>query len=321
MEKRQKVTIVLLNLNGKADTLECLASLKKLEGRKARTDTIVVDNGSTDDSVPAISRQFPDVLLIENKKNLGFCEGNNIGVKQAFANGADSVLILNNDTLIHPELVDQLVAVAQKRQAAIVSPKIYFARGFEFHKDRYREAEKGRVIWYAGGKIDWNNVWPSHRGVDEVDHGQFDDAYSTEFATGCAMLVSRALYEKIGLFDPVFFAYFEDADLSIRAPKSGFTVMFAPKAILWHKNAASFGGSGSPFQDYFITRNRLLFGLRHASLRAKIALLREGTKFLIKGPWTKRNGIIDALLRRMPDIEKLREQTGSTLEIKKTTEE
>lgn len=312
MGEKTKVALVILNFNGKTDTLECLASGRKLHSKVIDLHTFVVDNGSTDDSVRDIKKLFPEVRLIENNRNLGFCEGNNVGAKAAFAAGADYILILNNDTLLHPLMVKELVETAQQEKAGVASPKIYFAHGFEFHKDRYTQEERGKVIWYAGGRIDWNNVWPSHRGVDEVDHGQYDKVEDTMFATGCATLLSKEVYARLGLYDPRYVFYFEDLDLSLRAQKSGFRVIYAPRAILWHKNAASFGGSGSPFQDYFITRNRLLFGLRHASLRAKVALLREGGRHLVKGPWTKRQGIIDALLGRIQNIETLRRQTGST---------
>lgn len=162
------------------------------------------------------------------------------------------------------------------------------------------------MFWYAGGLIDWKNILPHHRGVDEVDRGQFNKSEPTQFVTGCATLLSKKAYENLGLYDPVYFAYFEDADFSIRAQKMGYKLIYAPKAILWHKNAATFGGSGSPFQDYFISRNRLIFGLRHAPVRAKFALLREALRFVIKGPSRRRKAIIDALFRRIPKISSIR---------------
>ncbi|MCH7951997.1 glycosyltransferase family 2 protein [Patescibacteria group bacterium] len=306
MEKKTKVTIVILNYNGKQDTLKCLESIRKLVQDKVQVETFVVDNGSSDDSVKSVKKQFPQVKVIENRKNLGFCEGNNVGVKAAFKEGADYVLILNNDTLVDPLLVEELVKTAKREHADVASPKIYFAPGYEFHKDRYNQEERGKVIWYAGGLIDWKNVLPSHRGVDEVDQGQFDQSGETKFVTGCATLVSKEVFEDIGLYDPVYMFYFEDADFSIRARKRGYKVLYTPKAVLWHKNAASFGGSGSPFQDYFITRNRLIFGLRHAPIRSKFALLRESLRFLAKGPARRRRAIADAMLRRLPDINSIR---------------
>jgi GT2 family glycosyltransferase len=306
MESKKKVTVILLNYNGKQDTLECLESIQKLQQKKTKINTIVVDNASKDDSVNVIRAKFPKVTIIENKNNLGFCEGNNVGVKLAFDEGADFALILNNDTIVHPNLVEGLVQTAKNQKVGIVSPKIYFAPGFEFHKDRYSKGERGKVIWYAGGLIDWNNILPQHKGVDQVDKGQFEKSEETSFATGCATLVSREAFKNLGLYDSVYFAYFEDADFSLRAQNHGYRVFYSPKAILWHKNASTFGGSGSPFQDYFITRNRLIFGLRHAPPRAKFALLRESFKFIIKGPERKRRAVIDALIHRIPKISSIR---------------
>lgn len=306
MAKRKKVTVVLLNLNGKTLTLDCLQSLRELRQAAVQVRTIVVDNGSTDDSVSAIQKQFPKVTVIANHQNLGFCGGNNLGVRTAIQQGAQYVLILNNDTVVHPLLVENLLSTANEHNAQILSPKIYFAAGYEFHKHRYRENQRGRVIWYAGGIIDWANVLPSHRGVDELDHGQYNRVEETEFVTGCATFLTRQVYEAIGLYDPVYFAYFEDADFSIRARRVGLRLLYAPSAYLWHKNAASFGGSGSPFQDYFITRNRVIFGLRYAPLRTKVALLRESTRFLINGPARKRRAVLDALSRRLPPLTSIR---------------
>lgn len=304
MEKK-KVALVILNFNGRENTLECLASVKKLKEETTTIDTIVVDNGSTDNSKPAIRSQFPEADLIENHKNLGFCLGNNIGAREAFQKGADYVLLLNNDTLVHPFLIEGMVGVARETNAGILSPKIYFAPGFEFHKDRYTPKDLGKVIWYAGGLIDWANVWPSHRGVNEVDRGQFDEACPTQFATGCALLISKEAYQSVGLYDPLYFAYFEDTDLSLRAQKKGFSVYYAPRGIVWHKNAATIGGSGSEKQDYWVTRNRMIFGLSYAPLRSKFALLRYAAKCVVAGPSQRRRAILDALTGRA-DIQKIR---------------
>ncbi len=216
MGQKNKVAIIILNYNGKKDTIECLESLQKIYQKAAKASVIVVDNGSSDESVEEIRRSFPEVDLIANKKNLGFSEGNNIGIKQALKKGSDYILLLNNDTVIAPSLIEELLKASQKTKSEIVSPKIYFAPGYEFHKTRYKNKDLGKVIWYAGGKIDWKNVLTSHRGVDSVDIGQFDEEKETDFATGCAMLVKREVFNKIGFFDPVYFAYFEDADFSQR---------------------------------------------------------------------------------------------------------
>src|SRR5206468_7417532 len=117
------------------------------------------------------------------------------------------------------------------------------------------------------GKIDWNNVIGFHVGVDEVDTGQFDTPYDTETATGCCVLIKKSTLEKIGLLDEGYFMYYEDADYSMLLKRRGLKILYWPRAVLWHKNASAAGGSGSPLQEYYITRNRLLFGMRYAPLR------------------------------------------------------
>jgi len=291
---RQKIFIIILNFNGREDTLACLASLEKIKKNKGQAvKIVVVDNASTDGSISAIKKNFPQVKIIANKENLGFSEGNNAGLKSALKEGGDYCLVLNNDTLVKDDFLGELLRV----KADIVSPKIYFAPGSEYYQRRYRKGDRGRVIWYAGGQIDWQNVLASHRGVDEVDRGQFDQIEETDFATGCCLLIGREVLEKVGLFDSRYFLYWEDNDLCQRAKRLGFKVCFAPRAVVWHKNAGS-SRVGSDLHDYYLTRNRLLFGWQYASWRAKFALVRESVIKLFNGRKWERRGIIDFYLRR-----------------------
>ena len=112
------------------------------------------------------------------------------------------------------------------------------------------------------------------------------------------MLVSKNVFKNVGFFDERFFLYYEDTDFTMRIKKSGFKLMYAPKALLWHKNAGSSGGVGSTLQDYFISRNRLLFGMKYAPVRAKIALLRESIRILLYGRKWQRAGVRDYYLYR-----------------------
>lgn len=249
----KKIAVIILNFNGKKDTLDCLKTIENLQFANCKLQIIVVDNASTNGSVKAIREKFSQVKLIQNKENLGFAEGNNVGIRYALKNKVDYCLILNNDTLVDKDLLLQLISCINAGKAnkkiGIVAPKIYFAPGYEFHRDRYQESERGKVIWYAGGKIDWDNVLICHRGVDEVDKGQYDKKRETDFATGCCMLVKRKVFEKIGLFDKKYFLYWEDVDFCLRAEKAGFKIYFAPQAIIWHKNAGS-SASGSLLHLY-----------------------------------------------------------------------
>lgn len=283
-------------------TLRCLESLEKLNfDPRLLTTVLVVDNGSTDGSVETLKKfQFPspklEFQLIENQKNLGYAEGNNIGIKSAIEKGADYVCLLNNDVRVSPGFLTELVKKAEgDREVGIVGGKIYFEKDFEFYKERYQESELGKVIWYAGGVIDWKNVYGSHRGVDEVDRGQYDKEGETAYVNGCLMLVRKKVFEKVGLFDPKFFMYLEDTDFCLRAQKSGFKLIYAPKAVIWHLNAGS-SGVGSALHDYFISKNRLLFGLRWAPLRSRLALIKESLFLLFRGRVWQRKGVRDFYL-------------------------
>lgn len=274
----KSVAIILVNWNGGKDTLECLASLYNLVTHYER-EIIVVDNASTDQSVEMIKRKYPDITLIKNQENLGFAGGNNIGIRYSLKKNYDAVWLLNNDTVVDKHSLEHLMQVLEHPGTGITVSKIYFYPGREFHKDRYTKSETGKVIWYAGGTIDWDNIYPSHRGVDEVDHGQYDVQIKTEFATGCTMLIKKAVFERIGLLNEAFYLYLEDVDFSIRAQKSGFSVIYVPESVVFHKNAASSSGAGSLLHQYYMTRNRWLVGMKYAKLRTKLALFREILRF------------------------------------------
>lgn len=286
-----KVSVVILNWNGWKDTIACVESVRESSKKDLEVTTIVVDNASTNESVskitPFLSSKHNELLLV-NTTNLGFAEGNNVGIRKAIELGAQYVLILNNDTLVSKDCIRILSHYLDVHEnVAIAAPKIYFAKGYEFHKDRYREVDRGKVIWYAGGDIDWNNVYGSNHGVDEVDTGQFDSDKETTFATGACFLIRTKVLKEVGLFDQKYFLYLEDADLSLRVQRKGYKIMFVPTAHLWHKVSQS-SGIGSQLNDYFITRNRMMFGMRYASMRAKYALARESFRFLFWGrPWQK----------------------------------
>ncbi len=296
----EKISIIILNFNGTKDTLECLYSICQLSIVNCQLSVVVVDNGSEDKFKIQNSKfKIEELKIIRNDQNLGFSGGNNVGIRYALKSGADYILILNNDTIVDKNIIRELVKVADlEERIGIIVPKIYFAKGHEFHKDRYKQDEQGKVIWYAGGIMDWNNVMGSHRGVDEVDSGQFDKIEPTEFASGCCMFVKREVFERVGLLDTKYFLYYEDSDLSERVKKVGYKIMYAPLAFLWHINAGSAGGSGSKLQDYYISRNRLLFGMRYASLKTKLALIRESISLLAKGRSWQKKGVVDFYLRR-----------------------
>lgn len=291
----KKVYISIVDFHGKENTQECLDSLEKVKTHDFSLRVVIIN---TAENIPYSlhKKEYKNFSLeiLDFHKNLGFAGGQNKGIQHALSRGANYVIVLNNDTVVKPDFVEQLIAVAQKENdIGIVSPKIYFAKGFEYHHDRYKKEELGKIIWYAGGIFDWKNVIGHHRGVDEVDNGQYDTISSVDFASGCCMLLKKEVIEKIGMFNEKYFLYYEDADLSERAKKNGFKNVYAPKSVIWHKNAGSVGGSGSGLQDYYIIRNRLFFAITYAPIRSKIAILKESLRLVKTGrPWQKK-GVID----------------------------
>ena len=296
-----QISVILLNWNGWDDTIESLKSIEKARTKRFFLTSIVVDNNSQNDSVERIKkyvRNKKNIVFIQNSDNLGFAGGNNVGIRSALENGADYICILNNDTILPKNFfLDLLQSFSEHENVGIASPKMYFAPGYEFHKDRYKKNELGKVIWYAGGSLDWRNVYGSNHGVDEVDHGQFDKDTPTDFVSGACIFGKREVFEKVGLFDENYYLYLEDVDLSMRVKKAGYEVWYLAKPTLWHKVSQS-SAIGSQLNDYFITRNRLIFGMKYASIRAKQALIRESIRFMLSGRKWQRKGAVDYYLRR-----------------------
>ena len=306
----KKVAIITVNYNNSKDTLEFLESLEKLDTKGLEVKTVVVDNGSEEEDANKIlkqlTRESTGLSPVQNDEgtdflqtggNFGFSGGYNRGMEYALAWGAQYLLIINNDTLINDsDLLHQLIKTADSdEKIGIVIPKIYFAPGYEFHKDRYKKEDQGKVIWYAGGSFDWDNIGSKHRGIDEVDEGKYDSIEQVDFATGCCLLIKREVIEQVGNFDQKLFAYFEDNDFSERAKKAGFKKFYNGKTSIYHKVSQT-TGLGSPLADYFGTRNRLIFGFRYASDKTKFALLREAFfRHLLLGRPMQRRGVVDFL--------------------------
>jgi hypothetical protein len=242
-----KVFIIILNWNSWADTLECLDSLK--DNDYPNYQVVIVDNGSKEKPQPL----SPEIKVIYNKKNLGFSGGNNVGIRYAMDNGADYILLLNDDTIVSNSFLTKLVEVAESEKGiGMVGPKIYF----------YDEPKK---IWFAGGKINWLYNKGEMRGYNEVDKGQYDFSLfqETDYLTGCCLLVKRKVVEKIGLLPEEYFLYYEDTDWSLMAQKAGFKCIFSPAVKIWHKGSKS-SIEGSPSYIYYHIRNGLILAQKYA---------------------------------------------------------
>lgn len=241
------VLIVVLNWNNATDTLSCLLSLSQLQYESHRV--IVVDNGSTDDSVARIRADRPDVMVVEAGENLGYAGGNNLGIRRSLEMGADYVWLLNDDVVVDPDALNCLMRVAAERpNAGFLGPVV-------------RMSEQPGHILSAGGSFDVHMV-PEQRGVGERDGGQYREETEVDFLSGCALLVSRTAVERIGMLDERFFTYGEDVEWCYRGKLAGFGVVLVPQAIVWHPDTRRRDESSARVM-YYITRNRLLFLRKH----------------------------------------------------------
>jgi len=274
------VAIVVLNWNGRDDTLECLASLRRVDYPACQV--IVVDNGSHDDSVATIREaaicaptESSRLTLIETGENLGYVGGNNVGLKHAQVLGVDYVLLLNNDTTVAPDFLRRLVEAAEADPAVgVVGPTIYYF-------------DRPDVIWSAGGAIDWQRGRTRMVGLDEQDRGQFgSEPRPVDFVTGCALLIKRSVIERVGLLDVQFFAYYEETEWCARAARAGFKICHVPRAKIWHKISPT-ARADSPTTHYYMTRNRLLFlAATHAGWQAWAHTLFDDLRTLVS--WSVR---------------------------------
>lgn len=248
-----RVCIVVLAWNRREDTLECLRSLARVTDPD--TTVLLVDNGSTDGTADAVKMEFPGIKLIETGENLGYTGGNNAGIRRALELGADYVLILNNDTIVDPGFIREMLAVASRSERiGFVSPKIYFQ-------------DPPDLLWFAGARF---RTWCGYgrmEGYRETDRGQYDQIREIDRPCGCAMLVSRAVCREAGLLDPGLFLYVDEVEWALRARTLGFRSYIAPGAKVWHKVSSSLGGEGHPDAIYYSVRNTLYSLNRNAPCR------------------------------------------------------
>ncbi len=248
----KQVSAIVLNWNSREMTAECLRSLLAMDARDF--EIVVVDNGSRDGSPHYLRKAFPQITVIENGRNLGFAAGCNVGMKRALEDGAEYVLLVNNDTLVDRGLLRELVAEAERNpEAAIVSPRIYY---YDF-PDR---------IWWVGGTYNgWIGI-PRHLDLRKKISARHEKSRNLEWATGCAMLVRCSVLREIGLFDERFFGQCEDVDLSLRARAGGYSVRYAPEAKLWHKEGIDYRkNAGEQARKFTGARNLLWLMHKHAA--------------------------------------------------------
>lgn len=245
-QSKDLVYVIILNWNGWRDTLECLHSLSQVTHQN--TKIIVVDNGSEDDSIDNLEVLGSSFTLIKSPKNLGFSGGNNLGIAAAMKDGAEYILLLNNDTVVDPEIVSEFLAAARSfPDAKAFGAKIYYY-------------DDPCCLWYAGGSPSNSSYdCPGHRGSNERDIGLYNETEITNFINGCAFFISTNTIRQIGLLDENYFYMFEDVDWSERVISAGNDCLYVPNAKVWHKTHRSTSGSLNAHWCYFYERNRLLW--------------------------------------------------------------
>lgn len=240
-----KIFILILNYQRPKETIECLHSIVKFSNCQIfKLSIILIDNGSQDESVELIRKKFPHLKIIENKKNLGFAGGNNVGIKYALRKSADFILLLNNDTEVYSDFLIQLIKVMRKdKNVGIAGPVIE-------HK------VKNKTFYDYGGKINFKLARAYH--INKRTY-QKTKPIERDFVSGCCMLIKKEVFEKVGFLDERYFLYLEDVDFCVRVKKVGYKIWMVPAVKIFH-----YGGvSGDDWiKILYSFRNSILFTMK-----------------------------------------------------------
>ena len=258
--KLPRVSIIILNWNGAEDTIECLESLKNIN--YPCYNVIVVDNGSRDKDAELLKERFGAYIhLIENARNDGFTGGVNVGMKYVRDNcQADYILLLNNDTVVAPGFLSEMVRVVDR------DPTIGIAGAKIFYYDEPEQLQSVycRVNLLTGQPIQTPLMIDGNIRHRVTDRGQYDSIKEVDWVTGCCFLIKRVVMEGIGLLDERYFYYWEETDYCYRGRQAGYKTIYVPQARVRHKGGRSvkkvWGRS-----RYYMERNRFLFMKRHAT--------------------------------------------------------
>ena len=273
-----KVSIIIVNWDGRQYLGNCLASVFEQSYKDFKV--ILVDNGSTDDSVEFVKKNYSNVEIITLDKNYGFAKANNIAMERALKEGANYIALLNNDTRADNNWLDNLVKVmGLDKKIGICSSKIL-------------SIDNPRILYSTGHIFKWGKILD--RGHGEIDNGQYDNKIDVVGACAGACLYRKEMIEQIGLFDENFVTSYEDAEMSWRALRKGWKSKYVPTAIVYHH------GGGTSQKRKEIAQKLEEQGLlniiktirRHATFFQKIQTSFFWTKIAMRaevGRWFKRN--------------------------------
>lgn len=242
----EKISIILVNYNGLQYNDACIESLLG-STFCGGLQIVVVDNASTDASYAELEErwgQHPQITLLQTGENCGFAGGNNIGIRKALESEPDYIMLLNNDTVVEADAIEEMVKL-QKQQGGIVTAKIKYA-------------DQPDVIWSAGGEFS-GMIWKSsHTGLNQKDGAAYEQDRRCSFTNGCCMLMSRTVFEKLGYLDERFFLYYEDNEYSLRAKVRQIPIRYCHRAVVYHKVNGATKGNENAVNVFYITRNWLL---------------------------------------------------------------
>ena len=245
-----RVVAVVVNWNGGEDNLACIASLFAQGAGVERV--LFVDNASSDASPQLVAQRFPAVEVIRNSANLGYGGGNNVGIARALELGAEAVLIVNNDVTLSPGSVAVLARELEREgKVGIVGPRVLFAG-------------QPSLVWAAGGTLTWRQNLTTLRGHLAADGDPWRSDVDVDYVIGCAMLVRRAVFERVGVFDPDYFAYTEDVDFGMRASRAGWRSRCIGSVSAFHAPSSATGGGYNPRRKYMMGVNSVWFLRRYA---------------------------------------------------------
>jgi len=243
---------VVVNWNGGERNLDCLRSLVAQGLTPERV--VFVDNASTDGSLERVRAEFPDLAVVRNASNVGYGHGTNRGIEHALAHGAARVFLVNNDVTLPPGTLAGLErAMDGPDGAGVTGPRVLFTHP----PDR---------VWCAGGVITFRTNLSTMLGHGEPDAPEFRITRDVDYVPGCAMLVARSVFEKIGLLEGDYFAYHEDVEFCWKAKRAGFPVRVIGELAAHHDAHASTGGGYNPLRKYMMAVNTVHFLRRHGTL-------------------------------------------------------
>lgn len=299
------VSIIILNWNNWKDTIECLESLYQIDypnydvvlvdnnstdgsikkikkycegalnvestffktGKVKKPIKIEYSLEDLDDEPNTKIKSYSKkLILIKNKENLGFADGNNVGISYALEHlKSDYLMLLNNDTVVDPDFLNELIHISeQENKIGVVGPNVFYY-------------DKPQTITYIGGHVDICNGKIIYSHLNETE--KLETPEEMDYISGCSLLIKREVIENIGLLDPDYFLYYEDTDWCLRAKNANYKLFYVPKAKIWHKVSASMDNSSTTF--YYGTRNHFLLMKKNCKKGIKFLFMKFlGGRFL-----------------------------------------